>query len=52
MLLKQEKTAKLGLKAKIMKAACDKEYLLKVLNFNAIAQRFGTSLLTVYFSEI
>ena len=33
MLLKQEKTAKMGLKGKRMKAAYDKEYLLKVINF-------------------
>lgn len=33
MLLKQEKTAMMGVKGKRMKAAYDKEYLLKVLNF-------------------
>jgi predicted transposase YbfD/YdcC len=33
MLLKQEKTARMGVKGKRMKAAYDKEYLLKVLNF-------------------
>jgi predicted transposase YbfD/YdcC len=33
MLLKQEKTAKMGVKGKRMKAAYDKQYLLKVLQF-------------------
>src|SRR4030042_5254090 len=33
MLLKQEKTAMMGVKGKRMKGAYDKEYLLKVLNF-------------------
>ncbi len=33
MLLKQEKTVKMGVKGKRMKAAYDKQYLLKVLQF-------------------
>ena len=33
MLLKQEKTAKIGVKGKRMKAAYDKEFLVKVLDF-------------------
>ena len=33
MLLKQEKTAKMGVKGKRMKAAYDRQYLLKVIQF-------------------
>jgi hypothetical protein len=35
--LKQEKTAKRGIEGKKMKAAYDRDYLLKVLGFNASA---------------